>query len=253
MNEDMWKRATIYGLKENIQMKNKNKLMGKANSNNRIWKTANDKDIELLIFGLTTFNPCIQLSCDDNNANFDALHELIRYCNKQAIRWKFPTHQSKWANDNNCNDIPYPYLSKFKLILQNYPKIDINDSCNEHRQTPLHLTINHQYCDIARYCIEQGVYIDIKEGANPFESIMEYIMKHKKNKNTKEYLDAMEICKWILKQRTMYPMKRIEYAIDYVKDKLIDKDGVIRNNDEESYETLLKEGATPLLGVVRNN
>ncbi|ETN99919.1 hypothetical protein RFI_37548, partial [Reticulomyxa filosa] len=69
------------------------------------------------------------------------------------------------------------------------------------------------------------------------------------NKNTKEYLDAMDICKWILNQRTMYPMKRIEYAIDYIKDKLIDQNGVIKIIDEESYETLLEEGATFLLGM----
>ncbi|ETO02859.1 hypothetical protein RFI_34554, partial [Reticulomyxa filosa] len=57
----------------------------------------------------------------------------------------------------------------------------------------------------------------------------------------------------ILKQRTIYPMKRIEYAIDYVKDKLIDKDGIIKSIDEESYETLLEEGATFLLGVSQND
>ncbi|ETN99814.1 hypothetical protein RFI_37653, partial [Reticulomyxa filosa] len=91
-----------------------------------------------------------------------------------------------------------------------------------------------------------GAYIDIREGAvnslilrTPFENIMEFIVKHKKN--TKEYLNAMEMCKWILKQRTMYSMERIEYAID--------QNGVIKNIDEESYETLLEEGATFLLGV----
>ncbi|ETN98622.1 hypothetical protein RFI_38870, partial [Reticulomyxa filosa] len=74
-------------------------------------------------------------------------------------------------------------------------------------------------------------------------------MKHKKDKNTKEHLNAMEMCKWILKQRTMYPMKRIEYAIDYAKDKLIDQNGVMKIIDEESYETLLEEGAIFLLGL----
>ncbi|ETO00604.1 ankyrin 2,3/unc44, partial [Reticulomyxa filosa] len=152
-------------------------------------------------------------------------------------------------------------LSKFKLVLENHSNIDINDSCNEHRQTPLHLAINHQHWDIARYCIEQGAYIDIKEGAvnslilrSPFENIIKYIMKHKKNKNTKEYLDAMDTCKWILKQRTMYPIKRIEYAIDYVKDKLIDKDGVIKMIDEESATFLLGVGQEQLKGIlIKNN
>ncbi|ETN99682.1 ankyrin repeat protein, partial [Reticulomyxa filosa] len=69
-------------------------------------------------------------------------------------------------------------LSQLKLILQNHPDIDINYSCNEHRQTPLHLAINHQQWDVACYCIKQSAYIDIKEGAvnslilgTPFENI----------------------------------------------------------------------------------
>ncbi|ETO00521.1 ankyrin repeat protein, partial [Reticulomyxa filosa] len=164
-----------------------------------------------------TFNPRIQLNCDDNT-NFDALNELIRYCDEQAIEWKFPTHQSKWNNSNIDKGIQYPCLNnqikqvsnngnafkrsrsgdltKFKLILQNHSNININDSCNEHRQTPLHLAINHQHWDIARYCIQQGAYIDIRESAvnsivlrTPFENIIKFIMKNKKNKNTKEYLD----------------------------------------------------------------
>ncbi|ETO34000.1 hypothetical protein RFI_03094 [Reticulomyxa filosa] len=111
ISEDMWKRATICGLKENIQMKNENTLMSQENSDNPIWKTTNDINIQLLAFGLMTFNPCIQLSCDDDNTNFDALNELIRYCDKQAIEWKFSTHQSKWNNSNIDRDIQYPYLN----------------------------------------------------------------------------------------------------------------------------------------------
>ncbi|ETN97413.1 hypothetical protein RFI_40116, partial [Reticulomyxa filosa] len=111
ISADMWKRATICGLKENIQMKNENTLMNKQNSNNRVLKAANNIDFELLAFGLMTFIPCIQLSCNDNNTNFDDLNELIRYCDKQAIKWEFPTHQSKWTNDNNYNDIQYPCLN----------------------------------------------------------------------------------------------------------------------------------------------
>ncbi|ETO15232.1 hypothetical protein RFI_22130, partial [Reticulomyxa filosa] len=64
---------------------------------------------------------------------------------------------------------------------------------------------------------------------------MKFMMKHKKNKNNKEYLDAMEMCKWISKQWTMYLMERIKYANEYVKDKLIDqmkqlKEVLIENN-----------------------
>ncbi|ETO00623.1 hypothetical protein RFI_36817, partial [Reticulomyxa filosa] len=104
ISEDMWKRATIGGLKENT-------LMNKQNLNNCICKTDNDTDIRLLVFGLMTFNPRIQLSCDDNNTNFDDLNELIRYCDEQAIEWKFPTHQSKWNNSNIDSGIEYPCLN----------------------------------------------------------------------------------------------------------------------------------------------
>ncbi|ETO36172.1 hypothetical protein RFI_00890, partial [Reticulomyxa filosa] len=46
-----------------------------------------------------------------------------------------------------------------------------------------------------------------------------------------------------------YPMKQIEYVIDYVKDKLIDEDGVSKVIDEENCQTLLIEGASFLLGM----
>ncbi|ETO36384.1 hypothetical protein RFI_00678 [Reticulomyxa filosa] len=60
ISKDMWKRLTIYGLKENIQLKNKNTLMNKDDPNNCIWK-ANDANIELFVFDLITCNSCIQL------------------------------------------------------------------------------------------------------------------------------------------------------------------------------------------------
>ncbi|ETO02946.1 hypothetical protein RFI_34464 [Reticulomyxa filosa] len=49
----------------------------------------------------------------------------------------------------------------------------------------------------------------------------------------------------------MYPMKRIEYAIEYVKDKLIDQNGVIKIVNEENYKPLLKEGAAFLSGMIQ--
>ncbi|ETO02433.1 PBS lyase HEAT domain-containing protein repeat-containing protein, partial [Reticulomyxa filosa] len=102
ISEDMWKRATIGGLKENIKMKHENTLMNKQNSNN-------DADVQLLVVGLMTVNPRIQLSCNDDNINFDALNELIRYCNVQVIEWTFPTNQSTW--NNSIGDIEYPCLN----------------------------------------------------------------------------------------------------------------------------------------------
>ncbi|ETO08118.1 hypothetical protein RFI_29272, partial [Reticulomyxa filosa] len=78
ISEDMWKCATIYGLKENIQTKNENAFMNKENSNNRSCKTAMKR----------TFN--------------------YWYL---AIEWKFPTHQSKWNNTNIDKDIEYTCLN----------------------------------------------------------------------------------------------------------------------------------------------
>ncbi|ETO01129.1 hypothetical protein RFI_36311, partial [Reticulomyxa filosa] len=103
ISEDMWKCATICGLKHMQVMKEQNTWQR--------WFSNVNKKIELLAFGLMTFNPRIQLSCNDDNTNFDALNELIRYCNRQASEWKFPTHQLKWNNSNNDRDIPYPCLN----------------------------------------------------------------------------------------------------------------------------------------------
>ncbi|ETO03668.1 NTPase, partial [Reticulomyxa filosa] len=264
ISEDMWRRATVYLLKKKTKAEN--------------------KEMKLFAFGLLEYHPRIQLNCNDDNITLDALKELTDYCNEQASKRGYSYHQLKWDHGNE--DIAYPCfnndilqfsndeslykgrytvlheaarsgdLSQLKLVLQNDPYLDINNSCNEHRQTPLHLAIKNKHWDVARYCIEKGAWIDVREGAvnasifrTPFENLMELIMKYKNDKSNKEYLDAMNICKWILKQRTIYPMKRIEYAIDYVKDKLVDEEGIIKSIDEESYETLLQEGATFLLGL----
>ncbi|ETO29856.1 hypothetical protein RFI_07265 [Reticulomyxa filosa] len=146
-------------------------------------------------------------------------------------------------------------VTQLKSALENH-SMNINNSLNEYGQTPLHLAINNRHWKAARYCIEQGAWIDFREGAidaitshTPLEYIMEFIQKEKHKENEKEYLEMKEMCKWILKKRTMYPMKQIEYSIDYVKDKLIDGDGVTKVVDEESYEILLQEGASFLLGI----
>ncbi|ETO14619.1 hypothetical protein RFI_22749 [Reticulomyxa filosa] len=116
-------------------------------------------------------------------------------------------------------------------------------------------TIHNKHWDTARYCIEQGAWIDVREGGldeNTSQTPCEYISgliedienEEKKNKkkkkkikeNNKEYV---EMCKWILKKRITYPMKQIEYAIDYVKDKLIDEDGVSKVIDTEVHLFLL--------------
>ncbi|ETO35103.1 hypothetical protein RFI_01971 [Reticulomyxa filosa] len=75
-------------------------------------------------FSNVTKNKIVDFRFDDIQSSYS----IELYCDEQAIEWKFPTHQLKWNNSN------------------------------EHRQTPLHLAINHQYWDITRYCIEQGAY-----------------------------------------------------------------------------------------------
>ncbi|ETO32695.1 hypothetical protein RFI_04415 [Reticulomyxa filosa] len=102
----------------------------------------------------------------------------------------------------------------------------------------------------ALYCVKFSSYI-IKTIIKMSFVLHQIFVKHKNDKNNKEYLDVMNICKWILKQRIMYPMKRIKYAIDYVKDKLIDKDGEIKSIDEKSYEKLLEKDATILLERIK--
>ncbi|ETO17843.1 NTPase [Reticulomyxa filosa] len=239
----------------------------------------NNLEMKRLAFALSVFNPRIQFSFNDNISP-DAFNELIHLCNEQAFEWDFPT-EHKWSDYNN---IPYPQLSNDEIILQSqqlfkdnkcqghynaihkaaqsgdisqlkfelqqHHHIDINNSFNECGQTPLHLAINNKHWDTVRYCIEQGAWIDVREDAvdiktarTPFEYVIEQTMRAKKEKNEKEYFEILETCKWILRKRTMYPLKRIEYAIDYVKDKIIDA------INDESYETLLQEGATFLLGV----
>ncbi|ETO04582.1 hypothetical protein RFI_32814 [Reticulomyxa filosa] len=97
INKYSSKDKSLVKLLELISTKLNDKQLYVLNSNNHIWKTENNIDIELLAFGLMIFIPRIQLSCDDNT-NFDALNELIRYFDKQAIEWKYPTYQLKWNN-----------------------------------------------------------------------------------------------------------------------------------------------------------
>ncbi|ETN98183.1 hypothetical protein RFI_39329 [Reticulomyxa filosa] len=120
--------------------------------------------------------------------------------------------------------------------------IDINDSCNEHQQNPLHLAIKINIGILPVIALNK-MHILISKRVlltltlrTPFENIMKFMIKHKKNKNTKEYLDAMEM---------------IEYAIEYVKGKLIDQNIVIKIVNEENYKSLLEEGAAFLLEMIQ--
>ncbi|ETO05326.1 hypothetical protein RFI_32072 [Reticulomyxa filosa] len=258
ISEDIWRRATIITLKEN-----KPKKMRK-----------NNIEIESLAFGLSQCNPCIYFDYNDTNSNLvnsDAFDELKRCYDRQAKKWGLPTQQ-KWdgydtpeiklklqRSNNNVQKDRYSAIHEaaklgdipqLKLALK--CRIDINEF-NEHGQTPLHVAIHNKQWDAARYCIEKYAWIDVRESAlngdtsqTPFEHVIELMKKADYEKDKKKYL---EMCKFILKKRTIYPMNQIEYAIDYVKDKLVNEDGVRKFIDDESYQTLLQEGATFLLGV----
>ncbi|ETN99361.1 viral A-type inclusion protein [Reticulomyxa filosa] len=275
ISDDMWRRITITTLKKNTKIK-----MGKKNF-----------EMESLASGLLACNPRIQFNHNDNNDNIinsEAFKELIDCCNKQAMKWGFSIQQ-KWRDYNTSqtklqsqqsNSYIYKGLyasiheaaklgdiSKLKSSLERH-RIDINGAFNELGQTPLHVAIHNKRWDIARYCIEQGAWVDVGEGgldANTSQAPCEYISKlieniekeEKKNEdeekkikeNKKKKKEYVEMCKWILRKRVTYPMKQIEYAIDYAKDKLINKDGIIKVIDEDSYQTLLMEGASFLLGM----
>ncbi|ETO28804.1 hypothetical protein RFI_08324 [Reticulomyxa filosa] len=60
--------------------------------------------MKFFAFGLLTYNPCIQLNCDNDNITLDELNKLINYCNKQAI-----------INQNGIMAMKILYLKKNKL------------------------------------------------------------------------------------------------------------------------------------------
>ncbi|ETO02632.1 hypothetical protein RFI_34786, partial [Reticulomyxa filosa] len=276
MSREMCQRFVMYTLRKKEKRKlidNKYTQQNQLNGNKEM-NSLNDIQMEVLAIFLWIYIPRIQFNSNDKNLiNSDAFNKLLQCCNEQAIRWKFPIEQ-KWNVDDN--DIPHPRCDTSKpkgcynvvcelaqlgdmsqLTALRDHRIDINDAFNEYGNAPLILAIHKKHWDIARYCIGQGAWIDVRGGAfdedslqTPVECMIKKIGKdkNKNNENGQVYLEMMEMCKWILKQRTIYPMKQIEYAIDYVKDKLIDEGGVSKVIDNTSYETLLLEGATFLLG-----
>ncbi|ETO34401.1 hypothetical protein RFI_02694 [Reticulomyxa filosa] len=273
LSNDMWKRLIIHVLK-NPSMDRQSTQQNPLDENNEVNNNDNI-EIQILAFGLWTYNPRLQLNFNDGHDNISAddFNTLIRYCNKQAIEWNFPSEQ-KWSA---YEDVPYPRLvnvsninkckdrfrvaceaaqsgdiTQLKFALEHY-HFDINDAFDEQGYTPLLLAIDKKHWDIVRYCIAQGAWIDIRGSIfdsttlqTPFECIVKKISKEKQKKKAnmseKEYSKMINTCKWMLRQRTIYPMEQIEYAIDYVKDRLT------RVADDKSYKTLLQEGAGFLLG-----
>ncbi|ETO07733.1 hypothetical protein RFI_29658 [Reticulomyxa filosa] len=267
ISDDMWRRVTITALKENTKIK-----MGEKNI-----------EMEFLAFGLLLYNPRMQFDHNDNNDNIinsEAFNELKRCYDKKFRECGFLIQQ-KWSDYDTLqiklqlqHSNNYLHKDRYTSIHEaaklgnvsqlnsalEYHHIDINDICNEHGQTPLHVAIHNKHWDTARYCIEQGAWIDVSEGyldadtaQTPCGYISELIeeIEEEKNikENKKEYSEMIKLCKLILKKRTIFPMKQIEYATDYVKDKLIDEDGVSKVIDADSYQTLLIEGASFLLGM----
>ncbi|ETO34455.1 hypothetical protein RFI_02639, partial [Reticulomyxa filosa] len=191
ISDDMWQRVIMYMLKMDTPRKEKekrkfidkkytqqNQLNGNKEMNN-----INDIHMEILVLFLWAWIPRIQFNSNDKNLiNSDAFNKLLQCCNEKAIRWKFPIEQ-KWNVDDN--DIPHPRcdtskpkdrynvvcesarlgdMSQLTSALQDH-RIDINDAFNEYGNAPLILAINNKRWDIARYCIEQGAWIDVRGGA----------------------------------------------------------------------------------------
>ncbi|ETO33882.1 hypothetical protein RFI_03214 [Reticulomyxa filosa] len=240
ISDDMWQRVIITTLKKNMKIK-----IGKNNDN-----------LELLAFGLLSYNPLIQSNHNDNEniINCDAFNELRRCYNRQIIRWGFPIQQAV-HKAAELGDV-----SQLKSALE-YHHIDINDAFNEHGQTPLHIVIHNRHWDVVRYCIEQGAWIDVCESyldtnilQIPCEYISELIEREKDEVmgNKKEYLEIVDVFKWMLKKRTIYPMKQIEYAIGHVNDKSLNEDGTSKFINTDNHQTLLLEGASFLLGMDQN-
>ncbi|ETO30954.1 hypothetical protein RFI_06165 [Reticulomyxa filosa] len=265
-SDNMWKRIVIKALEK------KNQLIQSLNKNKAI-EDRRDIDMEVLVFGLLTYNPRIQFNFHDDNItiNSDGFKALLQCCNKQAIEWKFPTNQ-KWETFDDILDLRFkrPNVKKRKgryevvwgaaqsgdmLQLESalkFNRININDAFNEDGHSPLLLAIQEKHWKIVSYCLEKGARIDVREGAfnakilqAPLECIIKQISKEKDKVKKKIIID---ICKLLLERRAAYPMKQIEYAIDYVKDKLIDEDGVKKKNNTKTYGILLLEGAAFLLG-----
>ncbi|ETO20144.1 hypothetical protein RFI_17077 [Reticulomyxa filosa] len=267
-SDDLWKRVVMKSLKEHKRKEKKNKKWKCLNKN----KATEDIDMEALAFGLLIYSPCIQFDFHDDNIiiNSDDFKVMNDCCRNQSSEWKFPTEQ-KWESFDN---IPQPHSSTFPnsekrksyndfvceavqsgnmprlMFILEHHYIDINDVFNKDGYSLLLLAIQNKHWNIVRYCLTQGARIDIRGGVFDAKTPLECIIQQKKEDKVNE---IRSICEFLLKRRTVYPMEQIEYAIDYVKDKLIDEDGIEKDINEKDYEILLQEGAAFLLGETQKN
>ncbi|ETO02529.1 phosphorylase [Reticulomyxa filosa] len=261
MTNDIWKRFIMSVLKEKKNKKNEKRKQLTENEQIASNQKNEKKEIQLLTFALLIYTPRIQLNVDDTFTG------LICWCNKQAMKWGFPIEQ-KWTNFDSISYPSLDNLSNGSQYNDTYPiiheAIESNDISQIERalgyyiniNNVLQLAIRNKNWNIVRYCIEKGAWIDITfdiiKPLTPLQYIIKLSDKRKKikdnnNESEKKNLEMVEMCKWILKKRTNFPMKQIEYAIDYVKDKLIDEDD--QTSNDESDEKLLQEGASFLLGM----
>ncbi|ETO00526.1 hypothetical protein RFI_36914 [Reticulomyxa filosa] len=102
------------------------------------------------------------------------------YCNNEDIAYPYSNNNAfqHLKNENSCNG-HYTVLffikqhdQELKLILQHNLHIDINNLFNEYRQTPLHLAINNKHWNAARYYIEKGAWIEVRERMLSYASIL---------------------------------------------------------------------------------
>ncbi|ETN98241.1 hypothetical protein RFI_39269, partial [Reticulomyxa filosa] len=143
ISDDMWRRVVITTLNTKIEM-------GKKNI-----------EMELLALCLLKYNPRIQFTHNnnDNIINSEAFKELIDCCNKQAMKLGFSIQQ-KWSDYDTLqiklqlqqsNSYIYKGLNAF--IHEAAKLSDMKSSLECH---PIH----NKHWDTARYCIEQGAWID---------------------------------------------------------------------------------------------
>ncbi|ETO02502.1 hypothetical protein RFI_34930, partial [Reticulomyxa filosa] len=276
-SDDMWQRIVMKSLKE-YKKKRKEKKSQSVQPLNKNKETEDSHDImEALAFGLLTYNPRISFNSYDENtpSNSYAFNTLKKCCEDQAIKWEFPTNQ-KWKTFDNiprpsfssslntkkyksydivCEAAKSGNISLLKLALKRHHVV-INEVFNKDGYSLLLLAIQNKHWNIVRYFLEQGARVDVRGGIfnaerlpTPIECIIQQISEEKEEDKVNE----INMCEFLLNCRTVYPMEQIEYAIDYVKDKLIDENGVKKDIDEKNYEILLQEGAAFLLGETQKN
>ncbi|ETO35468.1 NACHT domain-containing protein, partial [Reticulomyxa filosa] len=172
MSENMWQRVVMHVLKRNISTK-KNKFGKKYPHQSQL----NDVEMEILAFAIEWGFPIKQKWHVD-----DAI--LHPCCNNLS-----DTSKRKGRYNIVCESAQSGNMFQLVSALKHH-RIDINDAFNEYGHAPLLLAINYKHWDIARYCIGQGAWIDVRGGTfdeitlqTSVECIVKKIGKEKKDDN----------------------------------------------------------------------